>query len=119
MTNTCRILLIDPLKRVVEKHTKTCTWIDGNIGIFMVYDVNDYDIAIANLMTIGRRFWAKCQSAVVSYLNTNIRALLFQCRSLFFICKVETPHYYWYDCYQKIYFLINMSTRIHVLKIGM
>lgn len=85
----------------------------------MVYDVNDYDIAIASLMTIGRRFGGKCQSAVVSYLNTNIRTLLFQRRSLFFICKVETPHYYWYDCYQNFYFLINMSTRIHVLKIGM
>lgn len=57
----------------------------------MVYDVNDYDIAIASLMTIGRRFGGKCQSAVVSYLNTNIRTLLFQRRSLFFICKVEPP----------------------------
>lgn len=89
----------------------------------MVYDVNDYDIAIASLMTIGRRFGGKCQSAVVSYLNTNIRTLLFQRRSLFFICKVETPQYYWYDCYQNFnslsYFLINVSTRIHVLKIGM
>lgn len=60
MINICIILLIDFLKRVVEKYIKICIWIDGNIGIFMVYDVNDYDIVIVSLMIIGCCFWVKC-----------------------------------------------------------